>query len=172
MTPLTAARLVITALDLLPAGLQDERAARFLLAIGAQESGWIARKQYGAGTAKGYLQFEQIGVAEVFRHPASADTARALLRMLDYPTTLTPDQVYELIEHNDLLAIGIGRLALRRHPARLPHGTEADMGWGQYLDIWAPGRPREAKWAVSWRYGWGVQVPELLPGPALPSVIV
>jgi hypothetical protein len=134
-------------IHLLPAPLQSTDAARLLAAIGWQESDWDARVQR-KGPANGYFQFEPIGVEEVFRHPSSATLARNLLRALDYPDSLTPHAVYKLLEHNDLLAVGIARLALWRHPDPLPQ--DRALAWGYYHHLWRPGKPRPEDWARSW----------------------
>ena len=142
------------ALSLLPARMDSEVAAVVILAICLQESELRHRRQMGEGPARGYLQFELIGLTEVFRNPASQAAALALATALDYDYPASPlYQLHHAMEHNDVLSAGIARLALWRHPSPLP--TDQDACWGQYVDIWAPGKPRPADWPDS--YGRAVE---------------
>jgi len=142
--------LVQTALAEFLPELDSPEAVSFLVAIAHQESRWVHRRQVG-GPARGFWQFEAIGVFEVFRHPASAVLATRVLRDLGYPANYPPVMIHQALEHNDLLAACIARLAVRRHPAPLPLTPE--LGWAQYLQIWRPGKPHPDTWLDAWRTG-------------------
>ena len=146
--------LIPAALNLLPERMRGPSACRILAAIGYQESDWEHRRQLGNGPARGWWQFEPIGVAEVFRHPATRDYARNLAETLRYQPD--PEVVYHAIADSDLLACGVARLALWRHPHPMP--TRQHDSWDAYLDIWRPGKPRPDRWPSIWR-----QAAELWP---------
>lgn len=138
----------------------DPRAVTLLRAIACQESNVQHRWQTGGGPARGYWQFEPIGVQEVLRHPASALAARETLMAFDYPPDYPPVMVHTAITHNDLLAAAFARLAIWRHRDPLPDTEQA--GWDQYVAIWRPGavtgggkraEDARARWQGSWAYG-------------------
>lgn len=137
---------ILPALRLLPERMTSEAAVRFLLAIGLQESLFQHREQI-RGPARSYFMFEMIGIEGVLRHPASAEYAHGLCRVLGYEPDLS--DVYYAIKHNDCLASGFARLLLWRLPDDLP--TTAADGWDQYLETWRPGKPRRALWPDNWR---------------------
>jgi len=117
----------------------DPRAEVALLAIALQETGLATRRQQGGGPGRGYVQFERAGIAGVLTHSASAVAARALLRTLAYPATITPAEVHGAVEHNDLLCLGLARLLLFTVPAPLPALGDRDETWSQYVAAWRPG---------------------------------
>lgn len=122
-------------------------------AIALQESDYRERQQLIGhhrnwweslrGPAVSFWQFEDIGIREVLRHPASRAMALSVLRALGYPEHLPT--IREAMKHNDLLAAAFARLALWRHPDPLP--TTQDAAWQYYLDIWRPGKPSPDRWA-------------------------
>lgn len=137
-------------LSLLPERMRSPDAVRMLVAIGMQESEFTARVQHGGGPARGFWQFEPIGVREVLRHPASASHVRDLAAQLVIDASL--DTLYDVLAWNDALACGVARLALWRVPTALPGPHDADEGWRQYNDlVWRPGKPRPEKWPHNWR---------------------
>lgn len=126
------------ALALLPASMTRARARAeaMLLAIGLQESLLVYRRQIG-GPARGLLQFETGGVRGVLEHPASRQHARVVCAARGVqPTTAA---VYAALEHDDVLAMAIGRLLLWTDPKPLPELGDADAAWALYLRTWRPG---------------------------------
>lgn len=128
----------------------DPRADVLLLAIALQESGLAARKQYMGGPARSVLQFELNGVRGLVLHEQTRAPLRALMARLAYPSTGSPaditSRVHMAIEHNDVLAAGLGRLNLWWYPHALPALGDEQGAWAYYLDIWRPGRPHPEKW--------------------------
>ncbi|MOA34941.1 hypothetical protein D3C78_1563560 [compost metagenome] len=107
-----------------------------LLAVGLQESLLIHRRQLG-GPARGLLQFETGGVRGVLEHRSSRGHARAVCAARGVqPTTAA---VYAALEHDDVLAMAIGRLLLWTDPYQLPDLDDADAAWALYLRTWRPG---------------------------------
>lgn len=140
------------ALSRLPAEMTSDAARAMLIAIGLQESGLHYRKQV-RGPAMGLWQFERIGVAEVMRNLETRDAAIDLCWQCGVAGTTAA--VYNMLDTDDILAAGIARLALWRHPDTLPGRDEAAKGWIQYAAIWAPGKPRREVWddyfLTAWR---------------------
>ncbi|WPP47714.1 hypothetical protein [Pseudomonas sp. AN-1] len=124
------------AFDLLPERMAGARAEAMLLAIGLQESLLIHRRQLG-GPARGLLQFETGGVRGVLEHPASRQLARAVC--IDRGIVPTTTAVYAALEHDDVLAMAIGRLLLWTDPKPLPELGDGNAAWQLYLRTWRPG---------------------------------
>lgn len=156
MTPAEVLRdAVMPALALLPAQMNSAQARVMLLAIGLQESGLTARRQYGNGPARGLWQFERGteksrgGVWGVYLHEASRYwldhlcAARGVL--------FQPESIYQALEHDDVLAAGVARLLLFTDPKRLPATDDVDGGWSLYMRAWRPGKPRRETWAENHR---------------------
>lgn len=152
MTPDTLLDIAIRpALRILPGRMDSQAAEALLLAIALQESGLRHRRQMHGGPARGYWQFEQIGIDGVDMHPASQDYARGMCAMLSVPSA----EAHSAIEWNDVLAAVYARLALWRLPQALPDGRmDWAQGWKQYLDVWRPGKPREEKWRDNYLEAW------------------
>lgn len=140
------------ALHLLPAKMDSAAARAMLIAIGLQESRLIHRRQIN-GPARGFLQFEVMGVLGVLRHPASRDHARDVLIALEYGGADAHD-VWEAIEHNDVLAAAIARLLLWTHPKPLPAEHSPAEAWEYYLACWRPGKPHPQTWDAFYRTAW------------------
>lgn len=140
--------LIPAALELLPEVYRSQDAKRMLLAISIQESGLSYRSQI-KGPAKGYWQFEPVGVAGVLRHYSTEDQAANLLKHLDY-SPLDSVSVYHALEHNDVLACCIARLLLWTLPEKLPGFKDTEIAWDQYRKVWRPGKPRYEDWPGSW----------------------
>lgn len=151
MDTLLAVQLISSASSRLLPEIHSPEATALLRAIGWQESRFDHRRQIG-GPARGYFQFEAIGVLEVLQNPASGALARRVLRDLDYPENYPPVMVHQALEHNDLLAVAIARLAIRRHPSPLPAPEQGAEGWAQYIGIWRPGKPHPETWADAWAF--------------------
>lgn len=124
------------ALRLLPSRMNSPEAEAMLLAIGLQESLLIHRRQIG-GPARGLLQFETGGVRGVLTHQHSRSHALAVCAACGVEPT-TP-AVYAALEHDDVLAMAIGRLLLWTDPKPLPNLGKADEAWALYLRTWRPG---------------------------------
>lgn len=132
------------AYSLLPARMRSPRATLMLLAIGLQESRFLHRRQVG-GPARGYLQFERYGgVAGVLRHPVTK--IHAIILCAARGVLAGPQQVYDAIEHDDVLAAGLARLLLYSDRAPLPALGDEAGAWAYYLRNWRPGKPHPQTW--------------------------
>ena len=132
---------VADALLLLPAKMTSPQAELMLLAIGLQESQLKYRRQHGNGPARSLWQGEQGGgmVAGLlgFHNQDVQDLARGLCAVRGVPAQ--PRDVWEAIEHDDVLAAGLARLLLYTDPARLPGLDDEEGAWQLYLRTWRPG---------------------------------
>lgn len=124
------------ALALLPEPMRSREAQALLLAIGLQESLLIHRRQI-RGPARGLLQFELGGVRGVLEHRASLDMARTVCAARGVQPT--PSAVHAALEHDDILAMAIGRLLLWTDPLPLPAIGQPAEAWALYLRTWRPG---------------------------------
>lgn len=140
-------------MKLLPQKLNTPNAKAMLIAIGLQESRFQYRRQMNDGPARGFWQFEQGGaVRGVLNHAVTRGLARGLVERLgydDYPAT-----VWNAIEHNDLLAMGLARLNLLWLPFALPEPDKPDEGWKQYYEAWRPGKPHRETWDAYYCRAW------------------
>ena len=134
--------IIKAGLALLPENMDTPAARGMLYAIAMQESRFTHRRQI-RGPARGFWQFEKIGVRGVLEHRASAHIVRPVLHQLRYPDD--PDAIYLALE-NDILAVIFARLLLWRLPMALPGPDEAQEAWNQYIATWGPGRPHRATW--------------------------
>ena len=137
------------ALDLLPERMRGEDAARLILAICYHESGLRARIQHGTkGTlARGFAQFERIGIMDVLMRHSSHGPATDLCAALDIRPEV--DECHEVIAWNDVLMAGFARLNLWNDPHPFPQGKV--QSWETYLRVWRPGKPHPERWAGNWR---------------------
>lgn len=141
------------ALSILPGRMDSTAAEALVLAAALQESEGKHRRQFGSGPARGFWQFEPIGVRGVLEHHTTSDLARGLCLTLSVPV----ECAYDAIEYNDVLAAGFARLALWRLPVSLPQsGADWAEAWRQYLEAWRPGKPREDKWGANYLEAWRV----------------
>jgi hypothetical protein len=132
-------------LSLLPAKMSGCRAMTMLASIGLQESGFLTRRQYGNGPARGWFQFEEGGgVKGVMEHPATSSYAAAVCIGRGVPFERA--KVWAALETDDLLAVVFARLLLWSDPKPLPAVTDASSAWGLYLRTWRPGKPHPDKW--------------------------
>lgn len=136
----------------LPERMDSTPARAMLYAIALQESGFRHRRQI-RGPARGWWQFEPIGVHGVLAHRASRTTAEQVCALLGYSAT-DHRALYDAIEHNDMLACAFARLLLWRLPEALPAREDADGAWCQYIDTWRPGKPHRERWDDNYRQGW------------------
>lgn len=133
-------------------------AARMLLAIGYQESGFIHRRQV-KGPAVGFWQFEKGGgILGVMRHHTTRTQAKDLLTQFELGTLhrfnrpAMMNKVYEALqkEEYDVLAGCFARLLLWTHPKALPGADQKEEAWQYYLDTWRPGKPHRNRWDQNW----------------------
>lgn len=133
--------IIEPALLLLPAKMESPQAVVMLLAIGLQESRFTYRRQMGNGPAKSFWQAEQGGgmVTGLLRYRVESvrDLATGLCAVRGVAPT-APD-VWNAIEHDDILAAGLARLLLYTDPARLPELGKESAAWDLYLRTWRPG---------------------------------
>jgi hypothetical protein len=154
MIDLIHMHIIPAAYSLLPPELASQRASAMLLAIGLQESRFQYRKQVG-GSARGFFQFEVVGVRGVMEHPATKDLAVDVLKALEYEPWMDPALVYMALEHNDILACALARLLLATSKLPLPDVDESASAWGLYLACWRPGKPHAEPWNGRYRDAWG-----------------
>lgn len=138
---------------LLPLKMDSHFARVNQAAIGQQESGYLVRRQYGNGPARGYWQFEEGGgVKGVMEHKSSAEIARSVCHARGVP--FVRRTVWEALETDDVLAAAFCRLLMWTDSGKLPT-SEAD-GWAMYARTWRPGKPHPDKWPASWKFGLSV----------------
>lgn len=164
MIELLRRHLVPAALTLLPERMRAKESIGLLAAIAWQESRGKERRQVvivdgqrRSGPAAGFFQFEEHGAVKgVLSHAATSVLARDVLVALRYQRDLTVRQVWERLEHNDVLACALARLLLWTLPEVLPGADQPAAGWAQYDAAWRPGKPHPETWADAWRYGWAL----------------
>lgn len=159
ISPVDFNNLILTkAFEVLPPQMDSKEARVLLTAIALQESGlahrWQvvdAKRPQLRGPARGLLQFElgsnisRGGVWGVFLHPASAGLLRQLCVERGCPPS--PSNIWEAIEHDDVLAAGLARLLILTDPYKLPALGDVDGAWRLYADrCWRPGKPHPQTW--------------------------
>lgn len=150
-----AQHTIPAALSLLPKRMESDEAVAALLAIGLQESAFLARRQYGAGTAHGFWQFERLGgVADVFTHTATRPLLESVCSVLSYECD--ERELYEAIIDNDVLAAAFARLLLWIDPSALAMSTQHRLGWTIYRRRWRPGKPHLKAWPVNFATAWHI----------------
>lgn len=128
----------------LPGMFASDEATVMLLAIGLQESRFMYRQQVG-GPARGFWQFERGGGTRgVLEHEASRPYARAICVLRGVPYVAA--DVYDRLEHDDLLACAFARLLLYTDPRPLPMLGDAAAAWDYYIANWRPGKPHRSTW--------------------------
>ncbi|QRY79625.1 hypothetical protein JVX91_00490 [Pseudomonas sp. PDNC002] len=129
------------ALLLLPAKMESPQAIVMLLAITRQEDPEQRRRQWPTGPARSLWQAEQGGGMITglltYRIQSVRDLAAGLCVGRGVPPA-APD-VWEAIEHDDILAAGLARLLLYTDPFRLPELGKESAAWDLYLRTWRPG---------------------------------
>ena len=139
--------------NLLPMKMDSPFARVNQAAIGQQESGYLVRRQYGNGPARGYWQFEEGGgVKGVMEHKSTSELARSVCHARGVP--FVRRTVWEALETDDVLVAAFCRLLMWTDSGKLPT-SEAD-GWAMYARTWRPGRPHPDKWPASWKFGLSV----------------
>lgn len=130
------------ALTLLPPKIANtaRKSARLLLVTFAlQESEGKYRRQHGNGPARSLLQGELGGglVHGVRTHSATRAAAASLYFARSVPAN--DRAIWNAIEHDDVLAFGLGRLLLYSDPLPLPDVGDVEKAWRLYLRTWRPG---------------------------------
>ena len=139
-------RVIDPGLALLPAPLTSDPARIYLLAIGLQESGFIHRRQYPSGPARGFWQFEPTGVTGVRTHPTSRFWLSHLCKLHGIP--FETRAIHSLLWHNDPFAAAVARLLLFTDPRPFP--LDAQLAYLYYRRLWRPGKPRPKAWPANW----------------------
>ncbi len=138
------------ALSLLPAKMDSPQGRAMLIAIGLQESRFEHRRQIG-GPAHGFWQFEAGGgVKGVLNHPVTKPLILPILDELKY----APDDCYNAIADNDVLACVFARLLLWTDSKPLPVQADPDGAWFAYVRTWRPGKPHRETWRDLWEQAW------------------
>ena len=158
------------AFSLLPGKMDTPQARAQVLAIGFQESDFVARQQGGTrrkagqGPAKGFWQFEKAGGCPELLEPGLAVYTLTACAALGYPNPTAAD-LHEAIEHNDVLALIGARLLLYKDPRTMPESTQVDKGWQIYVARWRPGAVTEGgrraveareRWTGSFHRAWEI----------------
>lgn len=140
-------KVIVPALELLPAQMDSPQARVMLLAIGGQESGYRTRQQQG-GPAHGLWQCEQPVMQLLLDNPASAK----LVRELCHSRAVAPvaSDMYWAVLTDDIFAAAIGRLILWCDEQPLPTVGNVANGWACYDRNWRPGKPRPADWPANY----------------------
>ena len=138
---------------LLPMKMDSHFARVNQAAIGQQESGYLVRRQYGNGPARGYWQFEEGGgVKGVMEHKSTAELARSVCHARGVP--FVRRAVWEALETDDVLAAAFCRLLMWTDSGKLP--VSEPEGWSMYIRTWRPGKPHIDKGPASWKFGLSV----------------
>ena len=135
--------IIIPASKLLPS-MDSPKARILMLAIGYQESRFEHRRQIG-GPARGFWQFESGGgVRGVLTHKASAYDAAKICHARGVGSSTK--EVYERLEHDDILACCFARLLLWTDHRPLPMIGDVEGSWDYYERNWRPGKPHPDTW--------------------------
>lgn len=120
-----------------------------IVAVAYQESKLIARKQYGGGPARGFLQFEKMGV---INDVAVRGRGLEFVEILSLPcprprnSTVATQAMYDAVTYNDMLGVWLFIDKYRLHRLRPPRSDAIEVKWEMYLATWAPGKPRRDEW--------------------------
>lgn len=161
MTPDFVAKFIVpAALSMLPKRLDTPEARAMLLAIGLQESAFLARRQItskpGYAPARGFWQFEIAGgTAEVLTNARTKPLCEAALQQQRYPPAAVA--CWEAFEHNDVLACVFARLFLLTCPIANPGPNDPEIGWHIYETTWKPGAPRPDDWPENFARAWSIR---------------
>lgn len=135
--------IIVPSEKLLPS-MASAKARVMLLAIGLQESRFEHRRQI-KGPARGFWQFESGGgVRGVLLHKSSSYDAAKICHARGVGSS-TKD-VYERLEHDDILACCFARLLLWTDAKPLPMIGDVNGAWDYYERNWRPGRPHRKTW--------------------------
>jgi hypothetical protein len=147
--------VIPAAMGVLPAKMDSPKARAMLLAIGLQESRFMHRRQTNFGPARGFWQFEKIGVRGVCKHRMSMGPLNDALRYMRYESLIGQTaNLHYAIEDNDVLACVFARLLLYTVPNSLPDQLDNVGGWNQYIAGWNPGKPHPDTWQAFFVEAW------------------
>lgn len=140
------------ALQLLPVGMDSPKARVLLLAIALQESRFEHRRQLVGnppkpiGPAKSFWQAEMGGgmVRGVRTHSKTASITQKILQARGVANN--DADIWDAIEHDDVLACALARLLLFTDPQPLPEIGNVNGAWDTYVRVWRPGKPHRASW--------------------------
>lgn len=133
------------AFNLLPPTMKSAAAIVMLLAIQLQEDRQLRRRQWPKGPARGAWQFERTGgVRGVLNHRKTAELARTVCAARG--VAATEQQVWEALQHDDVLACCFARLLLWSDGNALPALGDEDEALNCYLRNWRPGKLRPEEW--------------------------
>jgi hypothetical protein len=127
-------------------------ARRLLLTIALQESGQSLTARYqnhpatSPGPARGWWQFELIGVRGVMTHNSTKVLAHKAC--IELSVFFQEEAIHRALEGHDTLACIFARLLLLSHPATLP--DDETTAWNYYFSCWRPGKPHQSTWASNW----------------------
>lgn len=154
MIPASVKGAINKALYLLPHQMHTPEARVMLYAIGLQESRFEHRRQLikkggqllPLGPAKSFWQGELTGgmCSGIKRHEASRYWTYHLCQARG--VKFTARDIWNAIEHDDVLAAGCARLLLFTDPKKLPALGDEAGAWNLYMRTWRPGKPHRATW--------------------------
>jgi len=153
----------------------DNRARVELLAIAGQEADWKYTAQIG-GPARGYWQFETIGVLGVLQDKATKTFAELACKAagIAYKGTTTAEfkatatLVYSALAGNGNLATAFARMLLWCDPSPLPAVGDESTGWDYYDANWQPGAPSTTRWSTVYPQA----LAAVKANPITPAVVV
>ncbi len=156
MIDLVSRFVLPSAFAVLPSYMQSREASALLLAIGLQESRFRDRRQKDFGPARGFWQFEKHGgIKGVSTHAATRDLLGDALQKLRYAKLIgNIDELYYVVEDNDVVAAVFARLLLWTVPKQLAKETDPNGGWLQYVEGWRPGKPHPDTWDANFAEAW------------------
>jgi hypothetical protein len=135
---LTPNEAITSAFNILPVKMAGKEARLVMLAIQLQEDPELLRVQKGCGAARGIFQFEKGGgVKGVLNHPTTkrdADRVCELRQVFAHQS-----DVWNTLEHDDVLAAAFARMLLWTDPAKLPAIGEVRNAFDLYIRTWRPG---------------------------------
>lgn len=140
-------KVVVPALQLLPAQMTSSEAKVIILAIGLQETHFRSRQQYNDGPATGFFQFELGGVREVLQNRRTSQIIQDVCSQLD--VDCTDIAIHEALKTNDVLTVVMARLLLWCDPHAMPAMDDVEGSWNSYIYEWMPGKPRRLDWTAN-----------------------
>lgn len=145
MTEFKPLALIRNCCELLGDKFTGHQSEIIMAAIAFQESNFEHRRQK-PGPARGFWQFERIGVQEVMQNPASWQHAQRIAkkRNIAFDSAI----IHPALERDDILAGCFARLLLWTDRRPLP--TTLEAGWEYYIRNWKPGKPHKHRWLMSW----------------------
>lgn len=152
------ATIIAPAAKLLP-HMDSPKARMMLLAIGLQESRFEHRRQI-KGPARGFWQFESGGgVRGVLMHKTSSYDAAKVCHARGVGSSTK--EVYERLEHDDILACCFARLLLWTDAKPLPMIGDVEGSWDYYERNWRPGKPHPHTWPALYQQAHNLLMAEL-----------